>query len=277
MGAAIFCCFFATMDDPVRGINAFLVMTLWSLPVSAFYVLGVVPLVHDFGMLALCIAPFLLVVGCYMARPASAAAALAMFFGVAGTLALHDTANADLVTFTNLNLAQAFGAVVAARVTALMRSVGAEWSADRIRRATWRDLSKLAVHPQGQGAHDAYAGRMLDRIALLAPRLAPGNGEDTRVAVQQALSELRLGADIVALQQQRGHLPVDTARHLFRGISHTLRDKLLGAAVYRSSLLPLIDGLLLDALQDGTGSAAVAALVGLRRNLFPAAPAKLQP
>lgn len=277
MSTAVFCSFFATMDNPVPAMHKFIVALLWSLPVSVFCVLAVIPLARDFGMLALCIAPFFLVVGCYMARPASSLAAMGMFFGVAGTLALHDTANADLVSVVTSNLALFVGAVAAARMTALVRSVGSDWSARRIRRATWRDLADLAARPQDASARDAYAGRMLDRISLLAPRTAPGDGEEAQATARQALRELRMGADIVALQQQRRRLPAEPVNRLFRELAGVFRAHAAGTPPSHASLLPQIDQLLLDALDGDTGRPAIAALVGLRRNLFPTAPTALQP
>ncbi len=101
MMAAVFCCFFATMDDPVPAIHGFLKWTLWSIPISAVYVLVLMPMVQDFGMLVLICAPLFLLLGLYLPRPAYFMPAMAMIFGVAGTLALHDTASADLVSFIN--------------------------------------------------------------------------------------------------------------------------------------------------------------------------------
>lgn len=280
MGAAVFCSFFATLDDPVPAMHKFITALLWSLPVSAFYVLGVMPLAHDFGMLVLCIAPVFLVVGCYMARPASSLSALGMFFGVAGTLALQDTASADWVSFIGSNLALFVGAVIAARVTALMRSVGRDWTVRRIRRATWHDLADLAdlaAHPQDASARDAFASRMLDRIALLAPRIAPDGPEAVRIAAHRALRELRMGADIAALQGHRARLPAGPVSRLFKELALVFRAQVAGAPPRHAPLLPHIDRLLLDALIADTERPAVAALVGLRRNLFPAAPAALQP
>jgi uncharacterized membrane protein YccC len=277
MGAAVFCSFFATMDDPVPAMHKFITALLWSLPVSVFYVLGVMPLAHDFGMLVLCIAPLFLVVGCYMARPASSLAALGMFFGVAGTLALQDTATADLVSFISSNLALFVGAVIAARVTALMRSVGRGWTAKRIRRATWNDLAHLAAHPQDASDRDAYAGRMLDRISLLAPRVASDGPEAAQLAAHRALRELRVGADIVTLQRHRGRLPGEPVSRLLRELALVFRAQAAEAPQPPASLLPQIDRLLLDALREDTARPVIAALVGLRRNLFPTAPAALQP
>ena len=277
MGAAVFCSFFATMDDPVPAMHKFITALFWSLPVSVFYVLGVMPLALDFGMLVLCIAPLFLVVGGYMARPASSLAALGMFFGVAGTLALQDTATADLVSFISSNLALFVGAVIAARVTALMRSVGRGWTAKRIRRATWNDLAHLAARPQDASDRDAYAGRMLDRISLLAPRVAPDGPEAAQLAAHRALCELRVGADIVTLQRHRGRLPGEPVSRLLRELALVFRAQAAEAPQPPASLLPQIDRLLLDTLREDTARPVIAALVGLRRNLFPTTPAALQP
>jgi len=173
--------------------------------------------------------------------------------------------------------------VAAARVTARVRSVGSDWSAKRIRRATWRDLAALAQRPQDASGRDAYAGRMLDRIAQLAPRTAPGKGEQAQADARRALRDLRIGADIVALQQQRRGLPASAVDRLFDDLGRVFRAQAAGVPRRHESLLPRIDGLLLDTLPVDTArpsidtAGAIAALVGLRRNLFPAANGALQP
>ncbi|MGO4153120.1 FUSC family protein [Cupriavidus sp. YAF13] len=92
-----------------------------------------------------------------------------------------------------------------ARTTALVRGVGRKWRVKRIRRASWRDLADLAAHAQESSAHDAHAGRMLDRIAQFAPRVAPGDGQGgARVA---CATRTAYRADIVALQHQPRHTP----------------------------------------------------------------------
>lgn len=277
MSAAVFCSFFATMDDPVPAMHKFVAALLWSMPVSIFYVLVALPWARNFEMLMLSIAPLVLLVGCHLARPASALAALGMFFGVVGTLALHDTANADLVTFIQSNLALLMGAVVATRTTALVRSVSAQWSAQRLRRATLLDLAGLVSHPRSASARDAFAGRMLDRIALLTPRAAALGGQAGEAATRQALRELSLGADIAALQQQRAGLASKHVTRLLGSLDHALRAELAGTSIDHAPLLSQIDGLLLEAVHAGGSLPGTSALVGLRRNLFPTAPAALQP
>jgi len=281
MMAAVFCCFFATMDDPVPAMHGFLKWTLWSIPISAVYVLVLMPTVQDFGMLALICAPLFLLLGLYLPRPTHFMAAMALIFGVSGTLAMHDTASADLVSFINSMLGQIVGVVMAARVTRLVRSVGADWSARRIQRATWRELGDMAASTQPQYAQsDAYAVRMLDRIGLLAPRIAQSGGTVEGVVADDALRDLRMGADIAVLQRVRAQLPLATAGALLGGIARFFRQRGEGRMTPRpAALLPQIDEALtavLAARDTSTASrAAVTALVGLRRNLFPDAPPSL--
>lgn len=277
MSAAVFCSFFSTMDDPVPAMHKFVVALLWSMPVSIFYVLVAIPWARNFEMLVFSIAPFLLLIGSYLARPANGLAALGMFFGVVGTLALHDIASADLVTFLQSNIAILAGAVVAARTTTLVRSVSADWSVQRLRQATLRDLAELLARPQSASTRAAYAGRMLDRIALLMPRVASRGGQHVQATACQALRELGLGTDIAALQQQRAGLAPEPVTQLFDSLAHVLREHPADAPAAHASLLGQIDSLLLQALRGTDGSPGIPALVGLRRNLFPAAPAALQP
>ena len=283
MMAAIFCCFFATMDNPVPAIKGFLKYLIWSTPLSIFYVLIMLPNVQDFGMLVAVCAPVFLLIGCYMARPQNMMAAMGILMGgFFGTLAMYDTGTVDMITFVNSMIGQITGIVAAAVVTALVRSVGVAWSARRIQRANWRELSELAKPEASAHQIDAYAVRMLDRIGLLAPRIAQAGGTIDGVANDQALRDLRVGADLASLQRQ--NIPMESPR-----IAGVLSD--IGQFFEQRSaagdaepqpptrLLTRIDEVLnyASASPDSKPQwrAAVTALVGLRRNLFPAAPAAL--
>jgi uncharacterized membrane protein YccC len=281
MMAAVFCSFFATMDDPVPAINNFMRFTLWSAPVSAVYVLVLLPLVHDFGMLVLVCAPTFLILGCFAGRPATAPSAMAMIFGIAGTLSMHDTqVVVDLPAFLNSTLAQVLGIFAAALVTRLVRIVGADWTARRIRRATWSELGAMAAAPRGAPVDDAYAVRLVDRIALLAPRVAQADAVVRNDTVDGALRDLRTGLDIVALQRARPGLPSLGIGALLGGVAQLFRLRGAGRdGAPPASLLAEFDGALAGALAgDGHDTrAAVTALVGLRRAPFPGAPAALVP
>lgn len=295
MMAAIFCCFFASMDDPVPAINGFLAWTLWSMPFGALYVLVLLPLVQDMWTLMAVCAPVFLLLGAFIGRPATVGAALPFLFGVMGTLVMHDTAQADLTSYLNSMSGQLAGIFVAARVTRLMRSVGADWSARRIQRATWRELDDLARLPRPAGRGQAYLLRMVDRIALLAPRVAQSGGSVPGVPTDDALRDLRIGADLVALQSVRGQLPVLAQRPLgpllsaigdwLRARTDGLPGALDGLDAPPASLLERLDAALAGLLEAYAGAGdlppeahpAAGALMGLRRNLFPDAPVPALP
>ncbi|TCV96623.1 FUSC family protein [Biostraticola tofi] len=276
MMAAVFCSFFAVMDDPVPAINMFLKFTLWSVPISALYILVLLPSVQDFGMLVLVCAPLFIILGCYSARPAMLLIALPLLFGVAGTLSLHDTARADLTGFINITTAQLLGTLLAARVTRLMRSVGADWSARRIRKAIRQDLVTLAGRARAQQLR-IFAIRMVDRIGLVVSRIAQSEvGRHNRVA-RESLRDLRLGVNIIALQHIRRYFPMVAFGALLAQLAELFRDE---DNLPKPELLIDIDTALKTVLDQGRHytphkRTAITALVGIRHNLFPDAPAFL--
>jgi uncharacterized membrane protein YccC len=292
MMASILCCFFATMDDPVPAIHVFLKFTAWSMPIAALYVLVWMPLVKDTFTLALVCAPLFLVVGCFMARPATGLQGMALLLGVAGTLSGHDTATGDFVSFLNSSVAQLLGIVVAARTTKLVRSVGSDWMARRIQRATWRELGELASGRVDRARAEGYAARTLDRIGLLAPRIAQSVGTPGDLPTRDALRDLRVGADLVALQSSRPHLPAEASAAVETLLTEAARfwsqrGTGRGAGTRPVALLACLDAALASVLPpmlanptrrlvpQGSSHQAVSALVGLRRALFPEAAAPL--
>jgi uncharacterized membrane protein YccC len=69
MMAAVFCCFFAALDDPVPAIKSFGLFSLVSLPLSALYMFAILPAIDGFPMLLLVMAPPLLFLGLYIPNP----------------------------------------------------------------------------------------------------------------------------------------------------------------------------------------------------------------
>src|SRR5690606_12855235 len=131
-------------DNPVPGIMLFLKYTLYSTPLSALYLLGIMPAVHSFEMLVLVMMPVALMLGIFIPRPAYTLKAMALLFGFLGTLALHDTHTADLVSFIDIMIAQIIGVSAAALIAAIFRTISADRSARRIQGANWQELAVLA-------------------------------------------------------------------------------------------------------------------------------------
>lgn len=279
MMAAVFCCFFATQDDPVPGIRLFFNYTVASVPISAFYLLAVMPAVHSFEMLMLVLAPCFLVLGAFVARPATSARAMAMLFGVAGMLSMHDTGSMDLVSFINGMLAQLAGIGAAAVFTRLLRSVSADWTARRLLRAGWRELASLASARQPASV-EAVSARMVDRIGMLTPRLAmapqPNRQQDgAGLDALHAFGDLRIGLNVARLRQlapQLGRQQASLAG-LMAELAAGFRQRPHGKGADAGLLLRL-DAALREVCAAAPGAAqrdAAVALAGIRRGLFPGA------
>jgi len=274
--AVIFSCFFATQDNPVPGIMEFLIYITLSIPISAIYLLGILPALHSFEMVALAIFPTAFILGIFMARPTTFGKAMAMLFGWTGTLALHDTNTADLVAFIDSTIAQNVGVAVAAIIAALFRKISAEYSARRIQEANWKELASMAG-ADGPPARASFTVRMLDRIGLLHTRLAE-RSEDSEPVEEDTLLDLRVGNEIAELQRARRELPVvDVAiRPVLDGLAACFRARAAGTAERREGVLQKID-YALERVNGATPGVprhrAIVALVGLRRSLFPQAPA----
>ncbi|WP_043757809.1 FUSC family protein [Imhoffiella purpurea] len=271
MTAAITCSLFAAMDDPVPAIRAFGVYLLVSLLLAGLYLFVVMPAIGSFPMLALALAPMLLGIGVMIPDPRFAFPALSTILNVVNMLVIQDHSTADFGRFLNIGLSQFFGVFAAVFVTRSLRSMSAEVSARRLLRQTWRHLARLASGREEGTAMD-FASRMLDRLGLLAPKLASAGNTDLKGV--DILRELRVGMDVAALRGLR--LPESAARdldHLLDAVGERYRRLWLdGRAADEGSLLDRFDRLLersAHGTSGGLGTRGVSALVGLRRNLFP--------
>lgn len=285
MMAAVLCCFFSTQDDPVPFIKSFLVWTVYSVPVSALYLLVLLPAVHGFEMFVLVCAPLFLVAGALLARPAAFGRTMPFLIGVCGTLAMMDTNTADMVSFLNGTLAQLFGMAVAAVLTAMMRRVGADWTAQRLLKAGWRELARIGGGEKISLA--TFNARLVDRISLLTPRLKLAVDDKSADQAVGAFHDLRVGLNMTILQSARPAL----------GAKEAALAPVMTQLSRRFARLPQVDpeaeAALLGSLDDALRTVAakapeamptsrsaassdaprevLAALTSLRRDLFPRA------
>ena len=270
--AAVLSCLYATQDDPVVGIKPFMIYIALSVPISAVYILGALPAVHNFESLVLVMAPFLLLLGIFLARPATASRAMPLLFGVAGALGLQGSGRADLISFTNNILAQLSGIAIAALFMRLLRTVDAEWTARRLLHAGWRELASLHTVEQVPTI-GRMSARMLDRVGLLTPRLAmPGLSEDLDAV--DALVDLRAGLNMGQLLLVQSQLAGEGVylQPLFEDLSTHFRERPQHHGTPDLPLLERIDASLRAVCMAPASKAqseAVTALVGIRRDLFP--------
>ncbi|NYE64130.1 putative membrane protein YccC [Duganella sp. 1224] len=280
MMAGVLCCFFATQDNPTPAIVAFLKWSLISMPVAALYILCVLPAVHSYEMLVLVIAPVFLIGGAYMPRPATAGSALAFLIGVAGTLSLQDTGTLDIPSFLNSTVAQVFGYSAAAVITALVRTVGGDWMAQRMLRTARREVAHMA-QASAREPLLTISARMVDRIGLLMPRLAIAHPTpEARALAVDGLRELRVGlhvAQLCGLRQTLEQAGV-TLQPLMQNIGGYFGSASSHHGQAPAALLERLDGTLRAVCAAGgsIGAArpqAAAALASMRRDLFPRAAA----
>lgn len=275
--AAVFCCFFAAMDDPVPAIKSFGIFSLVALPLSAIYMFAILPAIDGFPLLMAVLAPPLLFIGLYIPDPRRMGAALAVLIGFCNALALQETFSADFASFLNGNLGQFVGLLFAIVVTAALRSMGADASARRLLARTWRGLARLARARQAPEPA-AFAAILVDRLGMLTPKLAEAGPQRDFVGVD-ALRDLRIGMNLVAVQAARpdlspeGQTCVDAA---LDGVGEHFASLAAGRRHDPSAeLLNRIDAALrgLSIAPAASAVNGVSGLVGLRRNLFPEAPA----
>jgi len=207
--AAAGCSLFATLDDPTPALKRFLISATLAVLFVGVGLFGILPFVHDFEMLVLALGAFFVPVGVLIAMPATQPLGTALGFLTSTLLSLQSAYTADFVSYSDASLGVVLGIACAAVITALMRSVGAEWSARRLLRANWRNFAAIPTHRTPHGGpdgRDMLAGLLLDRLGLLVPRLAAAGVGNDLVAVD-VLMDLRMGINMVDLRHDRDALP----------------------------------------------------------------------
>ena len=276
--AGVCCALFGNTDDPAPAIKSFFYGTLIGLVIAAVYAFAILPNVTDFVTLVAALSPALLVGGVLLARPSTTLLTLGALLGGLGAVGLNDRFGVDFATFANGGLAQLAGTLFAVVTVGLFQTIGAQDSARRLIRAGWRELAARSI-AAGPPDPTAWIARMLDRIGLLAPRLAL-QGEDPGKPLLDALADLRVGVSVGELRQLR--LDGDTGdaaliTPVLDGVgTHYRALRIDRPTPPEPVLLADVDRAMAGLSASGTmvhRRAGVLALTSLRRNLFPAAAA----
>ena len=270
MLAAVGASFFAVQDDPAPQIvdlaNAGLIGAIG----AGVYLFAILPMATSFEMLALALAPGVLLCGLAMTQPRTAVIGLGT--GVVGftLLAIQDQYTGDFAPFVNSAIAAIVGVWIAAIVTRLVRSVGGAWSARHLRRINRRSLAAAAA---GEGAQDGLelAALMLDRVGLIVPKISALPRDDAEWTAE-LVTEVRVGINLVAVAAGppapdgagggRGRPAAHRARPFFR------TDAVHPPAALLEPLDASLDAIMPDEHESGRGDALLR-LTDLRRSLFP--------
>ncbi|RDS82001.1 FUSC family protein [Dyella psychrodurans] len=276
--AALITCSFATQDDPAPVLGRYLGATLLTFPLAAFYLFAVLPRVDGYMMLVVTLAPALLSIGYIQASPSLSARALPMFSCLIVALGFLDRFLADFATFINVGLAQVGGIIATLAVAKLFRSVNVRWTVRRMVRNNWIEIGQMAA-PARPFRAAQWTGKAIDRLGQIAARMAVAEGDDVLHAAD-GLADLRIGRNVIAIRRALSTVPAPTQaalRDVLDGISalFQLRGRkgvLLPAPVsLQAGIDRAMAAMCTDKRLDPTHPALLA-LVGMRCNLFPAAP-----
>ncbi len=278
MMAGMYCMFFSTFDNPVPILKTQFYCTLLSSPVSGLYLLWLLPSAHSFEMLMLLLAPFLIWFGTYLAKPATALKVIPFMFTVLATLTMFDMGSANMTSYINSQISQAIGVGSAALFMAIFRTASVDSLIRRLVNSIWNDISKL-----GQAVNAppvvAVTVKMVDGISLLAPRLAlatktGGTENPGFIAATNILSDLRIGLNMVRLLRTETKLERHnmTVRPVLERLANYYRHGKKPEDTAAETLLEEIDQTLYRIANAGfrlQQNQAIAALAGIRRDLFP--------
>lgn len=278
MLAGVFLALFSASDNPLLPLRLFFNGTLIATILGMIYAFVILPRVEGFPMLAMTLAPPLLVLGAFMHSPRYAGVALPALLGMGSPFIIAEKYNDNFVAFSNGALAQLLGTLFAIVMARLLQTAGLDSAIRRTLRAGWRDIAERA---NLYGAPDVrgWINRMLDRIAVLAPRLAL-SGKHPGEPLYDVLRDLRTGVAIGELRELRLVLPPARSAPLTSVLAdvgdYYRRMEPDRRAPAAPELLGDIDTALDVFSRDEDRSVrrqAALALVSLRRNLFPEAAA----
>ncbi|MGN6551041.1 MAG: FUSC family protein [Pararhizobium sp.] len=264
--------FFGAMDDPMPMLRMLIKVLVFATVLDTLYLFVLMPMADSFPVLVLLFAPALIPLGLLASNPATFMVALMPVAMMQLTSTPMDPSNFS--SYVNGMVGTLTGVTIVLVVTGIVKTASAEFSVRRIAKAGWRDIENIASAKASDREVRHFTGRMLDRIALLVPRLATLDAASS-LATHDALSDLRLGLNLIELQRHRGELQkpaADAVSDLLAGVAghyRALREK---QPVAEADLLPVIDHALSEAsAQEQTPHKAriVLTIAGVRRALFP--------
>ncbi|WP_035714518.1 FUSC family protein [Azorhizobium doebereinerae] len=279
--AAVGASIMAGFDDPVPMLLSFIRGTLIALVVVCIYQFALLPGIDGFPMLAVTLALYMVPAGMLLSMPGWGGTGMALVVNFAVLSGIQERFSADFATFLNGNLAAVAGMGFSAIVIALVRSMTVERAMGRLLAANAADLAAIASGPTEARA-EPLAGRMLDRLGLLVPRLAKA-GEGAP-ATGHALREVIAAINVADLKRARMVLPAPARAAIEALLPQVVARAVavsgdVAAGAYEHAMADLrepLDAALEAVLAAPAGhrrTDAAVALTALRCALMPAAPA----
>lgn len=270
--AGIWMMLFSSMDNARPVLVKIMFGTILGMVMAVIYVGAILPRVTDFTTLVAVLAPAFLLVGTMMPRPRTAMIAVGIVNSFPAFLGIGQSFGGSVPTVLNTATAQTVGTAISILFMTMFRLSRLKESIPSLIRLGHRELARRAIASR-VSAIGVWSYAMMDRIAILAPR-ADFLGIDPKDAVTSILRDVRTGISVSELRGVRTALPPSSQRDvdaLLRRVAANLSNPQPGM---EAKLVLTMDRVLRRAAEipdEVLRRRAIVALVGMRRNLLPAA------
>lgn len=264
------CVLFGTTEAPAGHVMRYLIGSTIGVVIGLFYALVIFPGLSDFVGLAMALAPALLVCGSFLSRPPFIMGALGVVLTFPLIAGLGATNATHIAGALNSSVALFVGTAAALCSMSLLQTLDSNRSRARLQDVIQRDIARRAAG-QVRNASD-WTSRMVDRLALLAPRLR--GHPDAAPTLRTLFADMR-AASVVAELRVIGGAFTDRRSH------DCLAQLLHSASAHfriRTSTCRTVDTPLLESLErtreviiagnNGASERVLPLLCGLRRDLI---------
>jgi uncharacterized membrane protein YccC len=259
---------FGTAEAPAGHVMHYLIGSTIGVVIGLFYALVIFPGLSDFVGLAMALAPALLVCGSFLARPPFIMAALGVVLTFPLIAGLGATNASNIVGALNSGVALFVGTAAALCSMSLLQTLDSNRSRARLQDVIRRDIARRATG-QVRNTSD-WTSRMVDRLALLAPRLR-GHPDAART-LRTMFADMRAASAVAELRVIGRTLKDRSSRGCHALLMHR------ATAHFRTPAPRLVNAPLLESLENtrdailaghSPGTERVLALLsGLRRDLL---------
>jgi uncharacterized membrane protein YccC len=262
------CVLFGTAEAPAGHVMRYLIGSTIGVVIGLFYALVIFPGLSDFVGLAMALAPALLLCGSFLARPPFIMAAVGVVLTFPLIAGLGATNASNIVGALNSGVALFVGTAAALCSMSLLQTLDSNRSRARLQHVIRRDIARRAAGDV-RDASD-WTSRMVDRLALLAPRLR--GRPDAARTLQTMFADMRAASAVAELRVIGRTLKDRSSRECHALLMHS------ATAHFRAPATRLVNAPLLESLENTrdailAGSPpeterVLALLSGLRRDLL---------
>ncbi|ACT48567.1 FUSC family protein [Methylotenera mobilis] len=190
---------FATTPSPTRTIKNFMIGAIIGTLLAYFCNFHLLTQAHGFWMLAVAVAPGIIIAAWFTTRPATAIVGAGVFMVYLMHIGFNSAYNSNPVTFINDAIADLLAVLISGIMYGLIDLSGSRWSRQRIAKSL-RNLVVVACRDTvslRRGRLETGARELVQRAGS-AQRV--GDKED-RVVIEWLLSTLEIGHAVIALRE----------------------------------------------------------------------------